>query len=163
MVIMGKTKMGELVRESADIHALMSFDSAKTSDKRIQVDENTEKTLSYVGLRSAKRSKARSLFNKILSIYNYSCAICGWSLEGAKEAQRGIDLHHIIPVREGGAETIENIIPLCPNHHKEADYSLISRNYLVAHLKVQPQDKVEWLKYNYKLNKSAQQARSNEV
>lgn len=40
-----------------------------------------------------------------------SCEICGWE-EG------GRDLHHIIPVKDGGTNDINNLINVCPNHHR---------------------------------------------
>jgi len=32
------------------------------------------------------------------------------------------EVHHIIPLSEGGADTTENVICLCPTHHKEAHF-----------------------------------------
>ena len=33
-----------------------------------------------------------------------------------------LESHHIHPLSEGGADTIENVIALCPNHHREAHF-----------------------------------------
>lgn len=46
------------------------------------------------------------------------CVICGFSM--------AIDVHHITPKSEGGADTMENGITLCPNHHRLAHSGLIS-------------------------------------
>ncbi|MFM0050992.1 EVE domain-containing protein [Caballeronia grimmiae] len=32
------------------------------------------------------------------------------------------EVHHILPLSQGGADTIENVICLCPAHHKEAHF-----------------------------------------
>ena len=75
--------------------------------------------------------------NKVLSAYNKECAVCGWcisdenasiilSTQNKNLRQRGCELHHITPVRDGGKSTFENLILLCPNHHKEADLGIIS-------------------------------------
>jgi hypothetical protein len=40
------------------------------------------------------------------------CAVCNWNLN--------INIHHIIPKSCGGRDTLDNLIPLCSNHHKLA-------------------------------------------
>ena len=42
------------------------------------------------------------------------CAWCGW-------AETSNDVAHIIDRRHGGADTVENVIMLCPNHHRKFD------------------------------------------
>lgn len=51
------------------------------------------------------------------------CEFC--NEEGFKTASGAIYLesHHIQPLSEGGEDNIENVIALCPNHHREAHYS----------------------------------------
>ncbi len=88
-----------------------------------------------------KRGYGRPVKNEVLLAYDTSCAICGWSLssravkykyrkDGVHLHQRGCEMHHILPVSEGGKDEFENLILLCPNHHKEADLGLISIEYL---------------------------------
>lgn len=45
------------------------------------------------------------------------CIICNW--------KHNIQLHHVKEFSKGGSNTIENIVGLCPNHHK-----LIHSGYL---------------------------------
>lgn len=61
---------------------------------------------------------------KLLRIYPHACMCpdCDYVTF--------VDSHHIIPKKEDGPNTIENGILLCPNHHKEADRGLISRETL---------------------------------
>lgn len=47
------------------------------------------------------------------------CAICDFDIV--------VSLHHIVPKSEGGADSFENLIPLCPNHHALADRGLIGK------------------------------------
>ena len=42
------------------------------------------------------------------------CCICGWD-DGA------VDLAHIVPLKSGGKFSLDNIAPLCPNHHRLFD------------------------------------------
>lgn len=51
------------------------------------------------------------------------CAICGWN-EGR------CDSHHIIAVSDNGSHSLDNIIMLCPNHHRLARENKISIKYL---------------------------------
>jgi 5-methylcytosine-specific restriction protein A len=33
-----------------------------------------------------------------------------------------LESHHVIPLSEGGADSVSNVAALCPNHHREAHY-----------------------------------------
>jgi 5-methylcytosine-specific restriction endonuclease McrA len=43
------------------------------------------------------------------------CEVCGWN-------EAPCDIHHIIPLSEGGSDVFENYICLCPNHHRIRHY-----------------------------------------
>ena len=50
---------------------------------------------------------------------------CEWCSEKGFVTKSGyiyLESHHIHPLSEGGADTIENVIALCPNHHREAKH-----------------------------------------
>lgn len=42
------------------------------------------------------------------------CAICGWD-------EAPCDVCHIEPRKRGGPDVIENVVMLCPNHHRLLD------------------------------------------
>ena len=48
---------------------------------------------------------------------NKECKICGWNIS--------IDIHHIIPLSDNGTNKEENLISLCPNHHRMVHRGLI--------------------------------------
>jgi predicted restriction endonuclease len=52
------------------------------------------------------------------------CRICGFATL--------VEVHHIIPRRQRGPDTLDNLITLCPNHHTMADRGLISVEELRA-------------------------------
>lgn len=52
----------------------------------------------------------------------HACAICGFDL--------ATDVHHITPRSAGGADSFDNLITLCPNHHRLADQGIISVEHL---------------------------------
>lgn len=60
------------------------------------------------------------------------CLICGSTIEGKYSNNRK---YCITPISEGGTETQDNIILLCPNHHKQADLGLIDRETLRSYTK----------------------------
>ncbi|TOH95879.1 hypothetical protein CGI69_24690 [Vibrio parahaemolyticus] len=33
-----------------------------------------------------------------------------------------LEVHHVIPLKDGGSDTVENVKALCPNCHREAHY-----------------------------------------
>lgn len=49
---------------------------------------------------------------------NYKCVICGFDVV--------VDVHHITPRSMGGTNDFSNLITLCPNHHKMADFGIIN-------------------------------------
>ncbi len=49
------------------------------------------------------------------------CQICGTFIL-TKDNKHYVEAAHIKPKRDKGPETFDNIIVLCPNHHKEFDY-----------------------------------------
>ena len=57
---------------------------------------------------------------RIKFLRDYKCQICQTSIE-KRNGQFYVEAAHIDPKREQGKETLENIILLCPNHHKEFD------------------------------------------
>lgn len=62
--------------------------------------------------------------NKVVALIKllrgFECQICGISIE-KRDGSKYIEAAHIKPKHKGGAESAENIILLCPNHHKEFD------------------------------------------
>lgn len=79
-----------------------------------------------------KNQKAETEFHssslpRILS--HLPCELCGWD-----SASR--DVHHIIPVSKGGKNTLNNLIVVCPNHHRMYHKHLISEEATEAALKL---------------------------
>jgi len=65
-----------------------------------------------------KRNNATIVALKI--IRNFKCQICGSNIL-KKDGSYYIEAAHIIEKRQKGPETPDNILILCPNHHKEFD------------------------------------------
>lgn len=53
---------------------------------------------------------------------NGKCDYCG---QGGFDMANGrvyLETHHVVPLHEKGADTISNVVALCPNHHREAHH-----------------------------------------
>ena len=90
----------------------------------------TEKNYGNILKRSAIKAKQNP---DLLIAYDFKCAVCGWSLPSTSHnPQRGCAFHHIIPVCEGGSNSDENLILLCPNCHTMAHAGYLSRETLLG-------------------------------
>lgn len=74
--------------------------------------------------RKLQKDKELSITTFYRILENTPCEICNWN-----ESNR--DLHHIIHVSQGGKTTLNNIISLCPNHHRLAHRNLLSKEVLL--------------------------------
>lgn len=71
-----------------------------------------------VNHKAYKRDNKTIALIKILR--NFECQICGLSIM-KRDGGKYVEAAHIIPKHKKGNEKPENIILLCPNHHKEFD------------------------------------------
>ena len=60
---------------------------------------------------------------------SYLCSICR---EEGRYIYKGIEVHHITPIKEDKDRVLDNynLICLCQEHHKEAEIGKIDRDYL---------------------------------
>lgn len=84
-----------------------------------------------------RASRVSGIAHDIYTAYGARCAICEWQAtpellthKGKTQFAHGNEIHHIIPVSEGGTEAPDNLILLCPNHHKQADLGIITAEQL---------------------------------
>ncbi len=54
------------------------------------------------------------------------CAVCKFDIL--------VEVHHIIPRRYNGPDTLENLISLCPTHHTMADRNMITQETLYGYI-----------------------------
>jgi hypothetical protein len=54
----------------------------------------------------------------------YRCEVKGCTVElfVKPDGHRYVEVHHLIMMAEGGPDTLENMVCLCPNHHRELHY-----------------------------------------
>ena len=79
----------------------------------------------------------------IAYLYKCSCAVCGFSfhLDMFTEAKHcgGMEIHHIVEVKNGGKASWDNLIALCPNCHKAVHLGLITTEQLQSRLLPAPE------------------------
>ena len=66
-------------------------------------------------IRDTKKSR------ELKEMYGNKCQVCGYSLEAGAGFLHS-EVHHLRPLHEGGSDTHDNMIVLCPQHHAEFDY-----------------------------------------
>jgi len=95
------------------------------------VEERVKKALAKIPDGSKKRIIEQSdrqdtpLIRALKELYNYECQFPGCKTKILKrDGGIYIEIAHIVAVKDGGKSVVENLIPLCPNHHKEFDYGM---------------------------------------
>ncbi|PYB83930.1 hypothetical protein DMX03_20015 [Pseudomonas koreensis] len=84
-------------------------------------EENRSEAYMYDGLQRHRDPKVRAL------VLARSKGICELTMApGFKMANGGtyLETHHIVPLSEGGADTIENVIALSADAHRQAHYAV---------------------------------------
>lgn len=63
-----------------------------------------------------------------LHMANGRCGDCGerGPFERRSDGSRYLEVHHKLPLAQGGEDTLENAIALCPNCHRERHYGVVT-------------------------------------
>lgn len=102
------------------------FDKLIDQDSRAKLVEElknlTPKSPIMVTLLNGKQySRDNKTVAILKKLRGYRCQLCGMTIR-KKNNDFYVEAAHIVPKRQRGCETPENIIILCPNHHKEFDF-----------------------------------------
>lgn len=94
--------------------------------KEILAKSNPKPTRITVSLTIFNRNQY--VVAEVLSRANGICEKCKMSAPFKKDIcnEPYLEVHHIIPLSEGGDDTVENAIGLCPNCHKHAHYGKLT-------------------------------------
>ncbi len=81
--------------------------------------------------RASKKESTSTVYERSSEVRNYvlsrSKGNCEWCGEAGFRTPSGslyLETHHIQPLAENGSDTVDNVIALCPNHHREAHYGV---------------------------------------
>ena len=95
----------------------------------LEKNKNFEDGEVTVNVKKYKRNNKTIALIKLLR--NFECQICNKYIL-KKDGSKYIEAAHINPKHKKGKEVEENIILLCPNHHKEFDYGSLN---IIEHTK----------------------------
>lgn len=95
----------------------------------LEKNKNFEDGEVTVNVKKYKRDNKTIALIKLLR--NFECQICNKYIL-KKDGSKYIEAAHINPKHKKGKEVEENIILLCPNHHKEFDYGNLN---IIEHTK----------------------------
>ena len=127
---------------------LISFfkesDKAKIIYDLSNLKESETETV-YVNQKTYKRDNKTIAQLKI--IRDFKCQICG-TIIIKKNGEFYIEAAHIKPKHKKGRETPDNILILCPNHHKEFDYG---NRIIIQHTKEQIEFKLNGIQHKIDL------------
>jgi hypothetical protein len=118
IIVTDENALGEDDFEQNEIVDFFNTKSRHELIEELRSLDDIEDEKIVVNHKSYKRNNKVIALIKILR--NFECQICGLSIK-KKDGARYVEAAHIIPKRKKGKETPENIILLCPNHHKEFD------------------------------------------
>ena len=94
-----------------------AIEKSKLLEELKQIRETDSQTIELKG-KAYKRDNVT--IAKIKFLHGFQCQICGKSII-KRDGSKYIEAAHIKPNHQAGRETLNNIILLCPNHHKEFD------------------------------------------
>ena len=106
------------IKKCTCIHCGIIFESKSTKAKYCS---DKCKLKHYRQLMHTEQNGTRKLHPILLT---FPCENCKWQ-EGPR------DVHHILPVSEGGKNELLNLITLCPNCHRLAHRNLLSKDKLI--------------------------------
>lgn len=94
-------------------------------DKKIELDllEDLDIPFNEIKTISVERIKRyQKLVNTLKKKYKFKCQICGYSFQ-MDNGQHYCEAHHIKYLSKNGSQNPDNVIILCPNHHKMFHYA----------------------------------------
>ena len=99
----------------------------KQENKKIKRSTTRKRAKNKIPQRTISKRSWSDLRQIILEKYHYNCSICGSNEE--------IDVHHKIPIKDGGTNEIENLIAVCRNCHEKLHHFKLST------VRITPSDK----------------------
>lgn len=73
--------------------------------------------------RTTAYERSRDVRHEVMNRAGGVCELCG--LQGFKTESKALYLetHHVVPLAEGGADAVWNVVAICPNDHRRAHFA----------------------------------------
>lgn len=106
------------LKEQDELSSPLSGQTKKQIMEELKnISGQEQETITVSGKRYKRSNKIIALLKKIR---DYKCQICETAIPRRNNPPY-VEAAHIVPKSSGGPETPDNILILCPNHHKEFD------------------------------------------
>jgi 5-methylcytosine-specific restriction enzyme A len=110
----------KVVRREESVVDAMNFARSAIDDLNSEPAGNAAPLrTSYSGTFIVRDDKVRQ---RVIRRANGKCEFCGELGFLKADGTRYVEAHHIISLADQGPDTLENVIALCPNHHREAHF-----------------------------------------
>lgn len=119
-----------------DLSRRQCYDCLPKTIKYTISKKHLPKTLNEVSSRT---------ISKIMLRMKLPCSCCGFYEEGIM-----LDLHHIIPKKEGGCDSMDNLTYICPNCHRivHTDKNKLKNNLVSIEEQLKESD-LDWTDFYY--------------
>lgn len=84
--------------------------------------------------------RCQKLARKVKDLYGGKCQVCEFTFKKQASGKPYAEAAHLVALGDGGADSLQNLLCLCPNHHKMLDHGSLeirwnkSKNQLEANL-----------------------------
>jgi len=157
------SQAGDTLEEDI-FNKMVLMEEKELKSKKIEPEDNLSKIkkISENNLQKIKRKRESKsvvytrdpeLAARIKLLYNNKCQVCGetFIIPGSQDYYS--ESHHIIPLREGGGDTFNNIIIVCPTCHKKFDKKFYIMDTKKKEFKIFNEKKKDYINSNLSLDR----------
>jgi hypothetical protein len=66
--------------------------------------------------------RCQKLARKVKELYDGKCQVCGFTFQKQGSGKPYAEAAHLVALGDGGSDSLQNLLCLCPNHHKMLDH-----------------------------------------
>jgi predicted HNH restriction endonuclease len=111
----------ECLRRLCNSNASQENDALQENDAINDLGSDTPEKIPVSGVVYARDTRVR---REVLLRAKGKCELCGKQGFLQRNAERYLEAHHIIALANDGADRTNNVIALCPEHHREAHFGM---------------------------------------
>ena len=97
-----------------------AFIKTLTSQDKEDFEELTKREPMSKVIKFFKRNQ--KIVKRLKELYNNQCQICGFTFK-KDNGENYSETHHLVLLKNNGADNIKNLVVVCPNCHKKLHYA----------------------------------------